>query len=118
MSEGRQYIINVLEICQQILDQIKPAPQIENFLNQIKEAREKLEGLKDKVYLKTKKGITDAYMALETAKALETKLDEWKSLSAEKTKEILDELESDLAAFVTNVETLEGSAKSRTVVIT
>jgi hypothetical protein len=118
MSEGRQYLVNTLEICQRVLDQIKPSPETEKFLNQIKEAGDKLEDLKDKIYLKTKKGINDAYLILEAAKSLETKIDECKSLSAEKSKELLEELETDVDAFASDVETLEGSAKSRTVVIT
>lgn len=118
MSEGRQYLLDTLEICQRILEQIKPCPETEKFLNQITEGMDRLEGLKDKVYLKTKKGINDAYLVLESAKGLEIKVDEWKGTSAENPKELPGELETELAAFINNIETLENSARSRAVVIT
>jgi hypothetical protein len=118
MSEGRQHIVDAIEICQKILDKVGSIPEIERLWNQIKEGKEKLEALKDKVYLKTKKGISDAYLVLESAKALEATVEAGIDSLAEKPEAFLEELETQVSAFVTNVETLEGGTKSRAVVIT
>jgi len=118
MSEGKQHILESIELCQQIVQLLSKLPQTEPLTGQIKEAIDKLEALKEKVYLKTKKGINDAYLVLEAAKSLRDYLESHKDQPQDRGQEFWQELETLVNELISNVDTLEGGAKSRAVVIT
>lgn len=107
MSEGKPYVLETLEICQRIWQGLQ---EDEEAKAQLQEGKEKLEVIKDKLYLKTQKGASDAYLVLEAAKAMEEAFHEREAFP--------EELSGQLSSFISNVEGLHGAVKSRSIVIT
>lgn len=117
-KEGKPYILDALKICQGILEGWEgAADSIESEKAQLQEAMEKLEAVKDKVFLKTKKGVSDAYLMAEAATALEEAFEELKG-SSNPEGSSLEEFSSQLANFVTSVDGIHAASKSRSIVIT
>lgn len=115
MSEGKPYVLETLEICQRIQQGLEEGPsgagdQDKEAKAQLQEGKEKLEAVKDKLYLKTQKGASDAYLVLEAAKALEEAFKEREALP--------EEFSTQLSSFIINVEGLHAAVKSRSIVIT
>lgn len=111
MSKGIEYITDSIAICERILYEGDNIP--DRLRSQIEDYKGKLDVLKDKVYLKTKKGESDAYAVLESAKLLQEYFEDLKDVC-----DFLGDFESELSSFITNVEGLQANAKSKSVVIT
>lgn len=114
MSEGKPYVLDTLEICQRIRQGLEEGPSEgggeEEAKAQLQGGKEKLEAVKDKLYLKTQKGASDAYLVLEAAKALEEAFKEREALP--------EEFSTQLSSFISNIEGLHAAVKSRSIVIT
>lgn len=109
MSEGKPYVLEAVEICQRIQAGLDGSED-EEAQAQLREGKEKLEAVKDKLYLKTQKGASDAYLVLEAAKALEEAFQEREANP--------EEFAAQLSSFISNVEGLHAAVKSRSIVIT
>ncbi|MBI2875257.1 MAG: hypothetical protein HYY20_00055 [Candidatus Tectomicrobia bacterium] len=107
MSEGKPYVLETLEICQRIGQGLNEGEEAQP---QLQEGKEKLEAVKDKLYLRTQKGTSDAYLVLEAAKALEE--------ACEQREASPEEFSTQLASFISQVEGLHAAVKSRSIVIT
>lgn len=117
-NEGKPYVLDALRFCQNILEGWEGAGDpFESAKAQLQEVLEKLEAVKDKIYLKSKKGLNDAYLLAEGAKALEEAVEELKA-SDPSGGSAREELSTQLSALVTNVDALHAAAKSRSIVIT
>jgi len=117
-KEGKPYVLDAMKACLGILEGWKEAAeQVESGKAQLQEAKEKLEAIKDKVFLKTKKGLNDAYLLAEAATALEEAFEELKA-SGNPHSPFQEEFSSQLTEFVTSVDGLHAASKSRSIVIT
>lgn len=107
MSEGKPYVLETLEICRRIWQGLDEG---EEARVQLQEGQEKLEAVKEKLYLRTQKGASDAYLVLEAAKALEE--------AFEQRGAAPEEFSGQLSSFISQIEGLHAAVKSRSIVIT
>ena len=117
-KEGKPYVLDALELCGAILEGWEGiAGLVESGKTLLEEAKEKLEAVKDKVYLKSKKGLSDAYLMAEAAQALQQAFEEVKASDSPDGSSI-EEFSTQLSDFVTSVDGIHAAAKSRSIVIT
>lgn len=114
--EAKQYVLDSIEKCREALSALDSAgdSSLDGHKKAIEEVAELLEGLKEKVFLKTKKAMQPAFLVLEASRAV-----------ADHAEEIADADEDTLAEFAeavgqlkSSATGLEGASKSHSVIVT
>jgi len=115
-SEAKQYVLDSIEQCREALSALDSAgnSSLDKHRKGIEEVVELLEGLREKVFLKTKKAMTPAYMVLEASRAVADQVEELADADDDALKEFGDAV-SQLKEKTT---TLQGASKSHSVIIT
>ena len=114
--EAKQNVLDSIERCREALSALESADgsDLDKFKTSIKETTELLESLKEKVFLKTKKALTPAYLVLESSQSV-----------ADFAEEVsggddgaADELGEALGQLKDNVAKLQGASKQHSVIVT
>ncbi len=114
--EAKQYVLDSIERCREALSALDSIdnPEIADQKKKIGEVVEKLEGLKEKVFLKTKKAMNPAYLVFEASQAVADQAAEL----ADGDEDALQEFKEAVAQLMHNLEGLEGSSKQHSVIVT
>lgn len=112
--EAKQHVLDSIERCRESLSTIGSMDGTEGYKKSIEEAVEVLESLKEKVFLKTGKALTPAYLVLESSQSVAELAEE----IAGGDDSLLDELGETVAQLKENVTKLQGASKQHSVIVT
>jgi len=115
-SEAKQHVLDGIERCRAALSTLESADgeAVGGLKKSIEEVVELLESLKEKVFLKTKKALTPAYLVLESSQNvvdLAEDMDAGDEDSVEEVREAADQLKE-------NAAKLKGASKQHSVIVT
>ena len=115
-SEAKQYVLDSIEQCREALSTLDSAgnSSLDKHRKGIEEVVELLEGLKEKVFLKTKKAMTPAYLVLEASRTVADHVEEM----ADADEDALREFSDAVNHLKDKTTTLQGASKSHSVIIT
>jgi hypothetical protein len=114
--EAKQNVIDGIERCREALTAIDSTKNsdLSGHGKKIEEIVELLEGLKEKVFLKTKKALTPAYLVLESSQNLADLAEEMDA----KDDDDVTEFGEAVNLLKDNVAKLQGASKQHSVIVT
>jgi len=116
VSEAKQNVIDAIESCREALTALESAddPAVGDCKKTIGETSELLEGLKEKVFLKTKKALSPAYLVLEACKNVADLADELDPDDEDSVGELGDAVNQ----LKDSATKLQGASKQHSVIVT
>ena len=114
--ESKQNVLDSIERCREALSSLESAdnPDLDDSKKSIEDAVGSLESLKEKVFLKTKKAMTPAYLVLESS---QTVADFAEEVSGGDDGAV-DELGEAVSQLKDNVAKLQSASKQHSVIVT
>jgi hypothetical protein len=114
--EAKQNVIDGIERCRETLAAIDSTENadLSGHAKKIEEIVELLDGLKEKVFLKTKKALTPAYLVLESSRNVADLAEE---MDAEDDDDVMEFGEA-VDQLKDNVAKLQGASKQHSVIVT
>ena len=114
--EAEQYVLDCIEQCREALSALDTTgnSSLGDQKKDIEDVIELLEALKEKVFLKTKKAMTPAYLALEASQAVVDHIEEM----ADTDEDAIKEFGEAVNQLKDKTTTLQGASKSHSVIIT
>jgi hypothetical protein len=114
--EAKQNVLDGIERCREALFSLESADNSDlgGCKKGIEEAVELLESLKEKVFLKTKKALTPAYLVLESSQNVA----EFSDDVSGGDDDAADELKDAVSQLKDNVAKLQGASKQHSVIVT
>ena len=114
--EAKQNVLDAIDSCRQALTAIESADNsnLADYGKKIEEIVGVLEGLKEKVFLKTKKALTPAYLVLESSQNIVDLVEE---MDAEDDDDVREFGEA-IGQVKDNVTKLQGASKQHSVIVT
>lgn len=116
VPEGKQNVLDAIDCCTEALATLDAADDsaVGDQKAAIKDVAELLGSLKEKVFLKTKKALTPAYLALEACKNVGELAEE---LDAD-DEDSLQELSDAISQLKESATKLQGASKQHSVIVT
>jgi len=118
---GKDYLLQAVDLCkkgQTQLENLEPGENMAAFLQTLERQRAAIEGLMERVFFKTPKGMNRASIVLESAQKLHTLMGAFTQGSPEERTKLWAEAEEGLAEFAERVEGLIKAAQGRTLAFT
>lgn len=114
--EAKQNVLDCIDRCREAFSATESTdnPDLCDHRKTIEEVIELLESLKEKVFLKTKKALTPAYLALESSQNVAELAEDLDDADADSVQEFGDAV-SQLKA---NADKLKGASKQHSVIVT
>ena len=114
--EAKQNVLDCIESCRKAFSVTESAdnPDLCNHRKTIEEIIELLEGLKEKVFLKTKKALTPAYLVLESSQNVAELAEELDADDDDSVQEFGDAV----GQLKANADKLKGASKQHSVIVT
>ena len=114
--EAKQNVLDAIDRCREALSAIDSTENsnLSDYGKKIEEIVEVLEGLKEKVFLKTKKALTPAYLVLESSQNI---VDLAEETDAEDDDDVREFGEA-ISQVKDNVTKLQGASKQHSVIVT
>jgi hypothetical protein len=114
--EPKQHVLDSIERCREALSTVGSVEDaaIDGHKKSIEEAIEVLESLKEKVFLKTNKALTPAYLVRESSQSIADLAEEL----AGGDDSIRDEFGEAAEHLKENIAKLQGAAKQHSVIVT
>ena len=116
VPEAKQNVLDAIESCREALTALDSADDsaVGKYKKALEETIELLEGLKEKVFLKTKKALTPAYLVLEACKNVADLADDLDSDDEDSVGELGDAVNQ----LKESVSKLQGASKQHSVIVT
>jgi hypothetical protein len=114
--EAKQHVLDSIGLCREALSALDSAdnPSLVDRKKSIEEVAELLESLKEKVFLKTKKALTPAYLVMESSQSIADLAEE---LAAD-DEDSIEELGEAVSLLNENAAKLKGASKQHSVIVT
>ncbi len=115
-SEAKQHVLDSIEHCRDAasaLDSIDNS-DIDKHKKTIEEVADLLESLKEKVFLKTKKALTPAYLVSESSQAVANLAEDLSNGD----DDIIDDIRDAVNQLKENAAKLQGASKQHSVIVT
>ncbi|GAB4333324.1 MAG: hypothetical protein Kow0099_05190 [Candidatus Abyssubacteria bacterium] len=114
--EAKQHVLDSIERCREALATLESVADsaIEKHKKGIEEVAQTLEGLKEKVFLKTKKATTPAYLVNESSQAVADLAEE----ASGGDEDAVRELGEAIGQLKEKVAALEAASKQHSVIVT
>lgn len=114
--EAKQNVLDGIERCREALSSLESADNsdLDDCKKGIEEVVELLESLKEKVFLKTKKALTPAYLVLESGQSVA----EFAEDVSGGDDDAIDELKDAVGQLKDNVAKLQSASKQHSVIVT
>ena len=116
-SEAKQYVLDSIEQCRKALSTLDSADSsaLGDQRKSIEEVVQVLEGLKEKVFLKTKKATKPAYLVLEASQSVAEYAED---AAGDDDEDAIGEFGEAVAGLKENLVKLEGASKQHSVIVT
>ncbi len=114
--EAKQNVLDGIERCRETLSSLESADNSDlgDCKKGIEEVVELLESLKEKVFLKTKKALTPAYLVLESSQSVADFVED----VCGGDDDAVDELKDAVGQLKDNVTKLQSASKQHSVIVT
>jgi hypothetical protein len=114
--EAKQNVLDAIDRCREALTAIESADSsnLSDHGKKIEEIVGTLEGLKEKVFLKTKKALTPAYLVLESSQNIADLVED---MDADDDDDV-GEFGEAISQLKDNVAKLQGASKQHSVIVT
>ena len=114
--EAKQNVLDGIASCREAISATESAdnPALAVHRKTIEEIIELLDGLKEKVFLKTKKALTPAYLVLESSQNVTELAEELEADDEDSVQEFGDAV----GQLKANVDKLKGASKQHSVIVT
>ncbi len=114
--EAKQYVLDSIEQCRETLSSVNSTDNsgLGDHKKTLEEVAELLESLKEKVFLKTKKAMTPAYLVLEASRNVAELAEEL----SDADEDSLNEFGEAMGGLKDNVAKLQGASKQHSVIVT
>ena len=114
--EAKQYLLDSIEHCREALSAIGSASNsgLDVQRKTLEEVLKLLEGLTEKVFFKTKKAMTPAFMVLEASQVVSDQAEEIDGAD----EDVLKEFDDAVNQLKDNAVNLEASSKKQSIIVT
>jgi beta-phosphoglucomutase-like phosphatase (HAD superfamily) len=112
--EAKQYLLDSIEQCREALSLIASASDLDAQKKTIENVVQLLEGLKEKVFFKTKKAMSPAFLLLEASKAMADQAD----AATGSDEDALEEFREAVDKLKESASALESASKTQSVIVT
>ncbi|MBI5115731.1 hypothetical protein HZA56_04610 [Candidatus Poribacteria bacterium] len=112
--EAKQYLLDSIEQCRESLSLVVSASDLEAQKKTIENVVQLLEGLKEKVFFKTKKAMSPAFLMLEASKTMADQADAASGGDEDALKEFRDAVDK----LKESATALESASKTQSVIVT
>lgn len=115
-AEAKQYLLDGIENCRKAVSDLDSAdkPGLADRKKTLEDVVQLLEGLKEKVFFKTKKALSPAYQVLEASQAVVDHVEEL----ADADEDALKELADAVGQLKDRATALEAASKTQSVIVT
>lgn len=112
--EAKQNVLDSIERCREAVSSLADNADLEKHKKSIEEVTELLESLKEKVFLKTKKAMTPAYLVLEASQSAADSAEG----AAGGDEDAIEELAEAVKQLKDNAAKLQSASKQHSVIVT
>ncbi len=114
--EAKQYVLDSIEKCREALSALDSVDDsnLDGHKKAIEEVAELLEGLKEKVFLKTKKAMQPAFLVLEASQAIADQAEELSDADDDGIREFGEAVNQ----LTENAAKLQGASKKHSLIVT
>ena len=115
-SEAKQHVLDSIERCREalsVLDSVDNS-ELDDYKKSIGEVADLLESLKEKVFLKTKKALTPAYLVSESSQSVADLAEELSGGD----EDIIGEIGDAVSQLKDNTAKLQSASKQHSVIVT
>jgi hypothetical protein len=114
--EAKQYLLDSIENCRKSIAAVEAADNsnLDAQKKTIEEAVQLLEGLQEKVFLKTKKAVGPTFQVKETSEAVADKADELDGAD----DDTMQEFKESVGQLKDHIATLQAQSKTQSVIVT
>jgi len=115
-AEAKQYLLDGIENCRKALSELDSTdkPGLADRKKTIEETVQLLEGLKEKVFFKTKKALSPAYQVLEASQNVADRAEELSDADEDALKEFAEAV----GQLKDRASALEAASKTQSVIVT